>query len=130
MEFTSSQRVPSPPSPFNTTINHPTGAKAQITSAGAINVEAATGQAITLSVNGASIQIDASGNINIDAAAGKAINLSQGGASLADTLVLTNNLISAYNAHVHTDPQGGDTGVPTVQLTASGIGSTLVNVSN
>ena len=130
VEFTSSQRVPSPPSPFNTTINHATGAKAQITSTGAVNVEAANGQTITLSVNGASIQIDASGNINIDAAAGKAINLSQGGASLADTLVLTNSLISAYNAHVHSDPEGGNTGTPTTQLTASDIGSTLVNVSN
>lgn len=33
--------------------------------------------------------------------------------------LVTDALISAYNSHVHTDPQGGTTGTPTVSLTSA-----------
>ena len=76
------------------------------------------------------LTVDSSGNITFALAGGDLFNITQGGASPSDGLVLVSKLIAAYNAHVHTDPQGGNTGVPTVALTASGVRSTIIDISN
>lgn len=101
--FTAAQRVPNAPNPFSITVNHPSGASLQITPSGAINVNAASGETV---------------------------NFSQGGASVSDALVLVSKMINEFNNHVHPDPQGGDTGPPATQLTATDIESTVTKTSS
>ena len=101
--FPPAERVPTTPAPFNITVNHPSGASVQITAAGAINVIAASGQNI---------------------------NFSDNGQSVADALVLVSKMVSEFNSHTHSDPQGGTTGTPTTPLTTSSIQSSIVKTSS
>ncbi|MDE3023424.1 MAG: hypothetical protein KGI54_16510 [Pseudomonadota bacterium] len=100
--FDASHRVSSTPSPFVVSIKHPTGASATINSDGSISLNAATS---------------------------KKVDLTNGGNTASDALALVSLLVAAFNEHVHTDPQGGDTGVPTVQWTATTVESQVVGVS-
>ena len=102
VEFTAAQRNPNPPTAFYITINHPSGASVTVTPAGEIIVDAASGQKV---------------------------NLTNGGTSASDAVALVSKLIAAFNAHVHTDPQGGDTGIPTVSWTPSTVESTVIGTN-
>ena len=77
--------------------------------------------------SGGKIELDSSGNVEIQAAS--SISLTNGGAA-ADALALVSKLVTAFNAHTHSDPQGGVTGAPTTPWTASTIESVLTKVSN
>ncbi len=103
VEFTPSERVPSTPSPFNYTVLHPSGAQVQIEANGAVNITVATGQTLNINLNGQSV---------------------------TDALVLVSKFISEFNAHTHSDPEGGNTGTPNTPLTAADVESTLVKTSN
>jgi phage baseplate assembly protein V len=67
------------------------------------------GGTLSITANGATIAIDASGNVSLTAAGN--INL----ITSAHTESV-NNIVNTYNTHTHSDPQGGNTGVPTQQL--------------
>ncbi len=76
----------------------------------ALAVTIPSGGTVTVTANGAAIQIDAGGNINLHAA--------------GDIKLVTNShndsvdgIINTYNGHTHPDPQGGNTSVPTQQMT-------------
>lgn len=100
--FPPADRVPKPPSPFYITVGHASGASLQITPAGQINVVAAPGQTV---------------------------DFSQEGSTVNDALVLVSKFIAQFNAHTHPDPQGGNTGAPTTQLTASDVESAITKTS-
>lgn len=101
-EFTPADRVSSKPSPYYITVAHASGASLEITPAGQINVTAAPGQTV---------------------------NFSQEGNAVNDALVLVSKMVSAFNAHVHPDPESGNTGTPSTQLTAADIESAVVKTS-
>jgi phage baseplate assembly protein V len=87
----------------------------------------AGGQMALTQPSGGSIELDSSGNVEIQAAS--SISLTNGGAA-ADALALVSKLVTAFNAHTHSDPQGGVTGAPTTPWTASTVESVLTRVSN
>lgn len=101
--FSQSTRVPSPPAAFPFKFVH---------------------------ASGTSISVDVSGNAHIDLAAGKTLQITQGGGSPTDFLTLVSKLVTAFNNHVHGDPQGGNTTVPTVPWTSSTVDSTAIGISN
>ncbi len=123
--FTAAERVPNPPGPFPFTFTHQTGATASVSAAGSVLVEAASGQTATVEANGATIVIDASGNVTVTSpgtAAVTAPNIQLGdGGTLQELMNAT--AMAAFNAHVHSDPQGGTTGVPTVAMGSSDLTS-------
>ncbi len=113
---------PAPPAPLPMAINHKSGSKVTISSAGAVEVSAVAGQTITLTSNSATIQIDSSGNVLLTSpatikATAPTIQLGNGGTLQA---LLTEAALVWMEGHVHSDPQGGTTGVPTTSPPASG----------
>ena len=98
------------------------------TSTHELQVTLGAGGQMTLSQpSGGSIELDSSGNVEIQAAS--SISLTNGGAA-ADALALVSKLVTAFNAHTHSDPQGGVTGSPTTPWTASTVESVLTKISN
>jgi phage baseplate assembly protein V len=75
----------------------------------ALAVSLPNGATMNLSANGATIAIDASGNITVHAAGGINLITSAHNESV-------DGIINTYNAHTHSDPQGGNTAPPTQQM--------------
>jgi hypothetical protein len=115
-------KVAASPKPF--ALAHASGAEVQVTAAGAVSASAAPGQGVTLVANGGTVEIDASGKVLVSSP-GEVDVLAPAirfGAALTDTLrgLCTSAFATWAENHVHTDPQGGNTGPPT---TAPGGGS-------
>ena len=77
--------------------------------------------------SGTSIKVDTSGNANLNLAPGATFNITQGG-SATDFVALVSKLVAAFNAHTHSDPQGGTTGTPTVAWTPTTVKYTLIDI--
>jgi phage baseplate assembly protein V len=69
-----------------------------------------SGSMVTISCNNATIQIDASGNINLTAQGNINLVTSEHNDSV-------NGIIDTFNAHTHSDPSEGNTGVPNQRMT-------------
>ncbi len=78
---------------------------------------------------GNQVVLDNAGNVGLTAGPGGKVTFSNGSAP-NDALALVSKLVAAFNAHIHPDPQGGDTGVPTVQWTASTVESITTAVTD
>lgn len=78
-----SERVPSPPSPFNMTLRHTSGTTTAIDPAGNTTVSGAAGAALTQVFGGTTLKIDASGNLSATGASGASLTLSFGGTTLS-----------------------------------------------
>lgn len=78
--------------------------------------------------SGGSLELDPAGNVEVQAVT--SISLTQGMAPALDALALVSKLVDAFNLHTHGDPQGGNTGTPTVPWIPSDVASTLVKASN
>lgn len=74
---------------------------------------------------GTSITVDTSGNVTINVGAGAAVDFTQGGA-VSDAMTLVSKMVAKFNAHTHSDPQGGTTGTPTTPLVSGDISSAIV----
>lgn len=134
-----SQRVPSPPSPFNFTFGHISGTKVAIDPSGNTTVAGASGAALTQTFGGTTLTVDASGNVSATGASGATFTTTFGGATLeidssgnvsitaptsvkigsqGETLhtLLTSLAAAAYNLHEHTN---NGASVPTVLMTTA-----------
>jgi hypothetical protein len=78
-----SERVPSPPSPFNLTLKHISGTTTAIDPVGNTTVSGAAGAALTHVFGGTTLKIDASGNLSATGASGASLTLSFGGTTLS-----------------------------------------------
>jgi phage baseplate assembly protein gpV len=109
----------------NTKINL-TGPQINITTTGDVNVTA--GGNLNANITGGA-NIIAQGDSTISGAnttiTGGTVTLSDGTAT-ADALAKFNELKAAYDAHIHPDPQGGNTGTPTTPLPSS-VGTSIVS---
>ena len=76
--------------------------------------------------NDGSLSANVEGNLQITLANGDVVSVN----GTADALALVSKLVEAFNNHIHPDPQGGDTGTPVTQWTASTIESSLVKVAS
>jgi hypothetical protein len=73
-----------------------------------------------------SLSINVAGNLPITLASGDVLSVN----GTADALALVSKLVSAFNTHTHPDPEGGNTGVPVTQWSASTVESSLVKVAS
>jgi len=155
---TDAERTPTQPSPY-VGIQHASGSSAQIDPSGNVTVTLTGNQTITIdgaqtvNVTGninvntqANAVIHADGNATVSAGgtatvtgpsgidmnvnSGSQVNVSAGGGSVSDFVVLANLLVSAFNSHIHPDPQGGDTGTPVTPLTSADIASNIIGASS
>jgi hypothetical protein len=129
--FPASGRTASAVAPRPFLIHHGSGTTVNITAAGSVSTTAVAGQTISLIANGTTFIVDAAGNVNIILASGAKFNLGDGGSD-SQMLVLAAALVNAFNNHTHTGVTtgGGNTGVPVVPLTTSGISSSLIGVQS
>jgi uncharacterized protein involved in type VI secretion and phage assembly len=91
----------------NITIN--AGGNVGITATGNVNVES-TGNVV---IDGANVTVTGE-NVTVT---GDSVSLGNGGAG--DSLTLFNELKAYIDTHIHSDPQGGETGAPTTPLPSS-----------
>lgn len=87
------------------------------------------GSALVATPAGNQVKLDTVGNVNVTAGNGGKVAFAQAGGQASDGLALVSKLVNAFNAHVHRDPQGGETGVPIVQWGPETVASTLLGVS-
>ncbi|MGH7102881.1 MAG: phage baseplate assembly protein V [Acetobacteraceae bacterium] len=97
---------------------------------GDVTAQAANGgTAVVDTPAGNQVRLDTAGNVALTAGSGGKVTFSNGSVP-GDALALVSKLVAAFNAHVHSDPQGGDTGAPTVQWTAGTIESLTTAVTD
>lgn len=103
VEFTRADRIPDPPAPF------------------VLSYVGASGTKLTIA---------ADGSATLDLAAGKQLTITQNGAAATDFLTLVSKLVTFFNSHIHTDPQGGNTGVPVTPMTANDVKSAVIDIND
>lgn len=144
--FTRADRIPSPPTAYQFTLNHQSGTNLNINGAGALSLSVTGAMTLTsigavlasglstctLQFGGTTVEIDATGNVIIKMASGATFQLTQGALSANDFLPLVSKLISAFNSHVHSGVTtgGGNTGAPTSNWASGTIGSAIAKISN
>jgi phage baseplate assembly protein V len=89
----------------------------------------AGGSSVVTTQAGSEIELDATGNVSIMAANNGKVMFSQAGTQASDSVAVVSRLVTAFNAHVHADPQGATTSTPTRQWSAATIESTMISVS-
>lgn len=127
-----SDRIPSPPNPFNYLFHHQTGTEVSVDVSGNVVVSGSSvsGATLTLLFGGTSLSIDASGQVTLALPGSEMFNITQDGGSPSDALLLVSKFITAFNAHTHPDPQGGTTSPPSTPLAPSDVESTIIGISN
>lgn len=100
-----------------------------IDKSGNITGAAASGAQVELTANNGSLLIDKAGGIYGNAAPGQHMQFTTGNGAASYTLVRTDLLVAAFNAHTHPDPQGGNTGTPTTPISDGTIQSIIAYVS-
>ena len=127
--FTRSDRIPHPPSPYYYLFHHQTGTQISCDVSGNVSVSGNATATLSIAFNWGTLAINSSG-VSINLPGSNTLNIDQAGGALNDAIVLVSKFLSKFNAHVHSDPQGGNTGVPTVALVATDVESTAVKISN
>lgn len=156
VEFKDTDRVPNPPSARHLFTHHASGTEIDIDPTGNVTITGATGATSTVTFGKATLVVDKNGNIyataaggsqvqltanqgtlTVDqnggiygnAAPGQKVRLASGGSATTYTLVRTDLLVAAFNAHTHPDAQGGVTGTPTAPISDGTVQSIIANVS-
>ena len=104
VQFLDSERTPAVPAPY-IHLHHTSGTDIQINPDGSAVLTASGG-----------ITVSSTGNISISCGDGGTISLTELGQTVNDLLVSNNELVTAFNAHLHT-VVGASTTVPTVLWT-------------
>lgn len=120
--FSQNERVPAPPGAFEVSLQHPTGASASVSAAGAITAQAANGQALTLIANGGTVVVTAGGDVHVTATGtahvqAPAVDIDNGGTT---QLLLNGTALEVFNLHTHGNVvNGSDHTNPPDQLMGS-----------
>lgn len=130
VKFTYAERIASPPaSGFLYDFHHKSGTDISVDPSGNVSVSGAPAANLTIKFGGATLTINASGLASLALPGVQTFNITQGGGSPMDFLVLVSKFLTKFNAHVH-PTGGGNTGPPTVSLSAADVDSTIIKISN
>ena len=111
--------------PGEAILQHQTGTKIKMKSTGDLDIYVQAELSVTNSA-GLSVVANAAGSIAITLPSGQTFSIN----GSADSLALVSKLVTAFNNHVHSDPQGGNTGTPVTQWSALTVQSSLVEVGS
>ena len=106
-------------------LKHKSGTYLKFHDSGEMEVFAQTNVQVS-TAGGISADLLSTGSIEINLPSGQTFSVN----GSADALALVSSLVSAFNAHTHTDPQGGVTGTPVTQWSASTIESAIMKVGS
>ncbi len=117
-------------------MNHASGTKIQVDSAGNVSATGNPNASLTLTFGSSVLTIASTGDISLQAngntlsANASAINLTSGNAAPGDAATLATLIVNWLVNHTHSDPEGGTTGTPVQSLTESDVASTIVKISS
>jgi len=135
VELTQAERVASPPAPFIFNMNHASGTKIQVDSAGNVSATGNPNASLTLTFGSSVLTIASTGDISLQAngntlsANASAINFTSGNAAPGDAATLATLIVNWLSGHTHTGVNG-ETSTPVQSLTESDVASTIVKISS